>query len=122
MKTSSLTMLLLALGMSVYAQSEHLEISSCDVKVYTDNGAYVKAKSTNAATIHFEFTYTEEYVKNGKKYESESSYSFNIAPNESKQLFFSQNGVTKLTFVKCQATDSQGQSSTPTSRRQRAHL
>jgi hypothetical protein len=113
--------ILCVLGIGVYAQGERIEATSCKVTVYTDNGAYVKAKSTNPETYHCDITYTEQYTKDGKTVEAETSYSFNIDANEEKQLFYSQNGVIKITFVKCQpvASDSQGQTPTRVSGRRR---
>jgi len=121
MKTTILTILCCVLSISLYAQGQHLEISSCDVTVYTDNGAYIKAKSSSASAVHFEFSFTEQYTKDGKTVEAETSYSFNINANEAKQLFYSQNGVIKITFIKCQPIDSGNKEQTPSriSRRNR---
>jgi hypothetical protein len=110
MKKTILFVLFL-LGFFLCAKGQRIEATSCNVTVYTDNGAYVKAKSTNSAPVRCEITYTERYTKDGQTYEAESTYSFGIAANEEKQLFYSQNGVVKITITKCQAEATDGQSS-----------
>jgi hypothetical protein len=119
MKNSILT-LLCFFACAVLAQGQRIEsTSSCGVTVYTDNGAYVKAKNSSSAAQQCEFTYTERYTKDGKTYEVESTYKFGIAANEERQLFFSQNAVVKISITKCQSANSNGEGSGGRNRRPR---
>lgn len=96
---------LIFLFISLFAfgiQAQRISASGCGVTVYTDNGAYVKAFSKNTHNVNVKMTFTEEVVKNGETTNYESNYSFSIAANEEKQLFFSSNKVIALSITSCE--------------------
>lgn len=103
-KTFYLFVILFSLGTYTYAQ--RIETSSNSITVYTDNGAYVKAKSSNSNTMQVKFNYTEESINNqGDTIRMEYSYSFSINPNEEKQLFYTSNKIIALGSMTCENED-----------------
>jgi hypothetical protein len=106
MKKMIYVSLLLLWSTSGYIQGQRIESTLNGVTVYTDNGAYIKAKNTNATTYKCEFIYTERYTKDGKTVDADSNYSFSIAGNEERQLLYSSIGVVKITMTKSGPEDS----------------
>jgi hypothetical protein len=99
------TLFLFGLTAYVFGQTDNPLASSAncgDVTVYTNNGAYVKARNpSDYKNYTVAISFTETYLKNGKKLSVLSTYKFSIVHNEEKQLFASQNAISNIQIVNC---------------------